>query len=73
MLSEKKMIVFLEDVNSKFDAIMEVVLPMREDVAKLKTDMDEVKADLKIVKAVVTDHSIEQNDIKARVSHLEAA
>lgn len=73
MSSDKNDIeVFIEHVDSKFDAIMEVMLPMRDDVESLKNDMDKVKADINVIKAAVTDNSEQLNHHETRITHLEA-
>jgi hypothetical protein len=49
----------LEDMNHKFDVILEYLTPLASvpsDVAQLKDDMTVVKADIKTIKAVVTNH-----------------
>ena len=54
------MAILLEDMNHKFDIIMEAIQPLPtllRDMAVLKTDVDDIKADIKIIKAAVTDHS----------------
>jgi hypothetical protein len=58
--------VLLEDVNSKLDAIIEVVVPMhkdviilKEDVAVLKEDVAELKSDMKIVKHAIRETNLE--------------
>ncbi|MES2971257.1 MAG: hypothetical protein V4702_02980 [Patescibacteria group bacterium] len=49
----------LEDMNSKFDAVIELVTQMRDDMKQLakQSDLQEVKADIKTIKAAVTDLS----------------
>jgi hypothetical protein len=65
--------ILMEDVQAKFDAIMEVVLPSRKDIEQLKLDMNEVKADVKVIKAAVIDNSSQINDNERRTTQLEAA
>lgn len=49
--------VTLEDVNGKFDAMLEIMSQFGKDLAETarQSDLDEVKADIKVVKAAVTD------------------
>ncbi len=68
--------VVLEDMNGKFDAIMEILIPMRDQVAgmpSMKDDIREIKTDVKIIKAVLTEHSSQLNNHEARITHLEVA
>lgn len=66
--------VLLEDINHKFDAIMEGQAAMASvpgDIAQLKSDMIEVKTDIKTMKAVLTGHSSQLNDHETRITTLE--
>ena len=66
--------VLLEDINAKFDAIMEIVQPLVSlpaDVREIKEDVSATKADLRIVKAAVTDQSHQLNDHERRILALE--
>ncbi len=58
--------IVLEDMNSKFDAVIELVTQMREDMKQLakQEDLEEVKADVKIIKAAITDlsHQVEKHE-----------
>lgn len=59
----------LEDVNGKFDAIMEYVrdIPaMKADIAELKDDMSHVKSDIEVIKGVAKEHSRDIAELKAR-------
>lgn len=67
--------ILLEDMNSKFDAVMEIlqtlaVLPQQ--VARIEVRLDELSLDVKVVKAAVTDLSVQVQDIDLRVQRLEA-
>lgn len=67
--------ILLEDMNSKFDAIMEALQPLQclpAQVAGLTERADELSADMKVVKAAVTDLSVQVNDIDMRVQRLES-
>lgn len=57
--------VILEDMNSKFEAVMELLVPMHQDVAEVKakqSEQDEIKSDIKVIKAAVTDQSHQLTD-----------
>lgn len=65
--------VILEDMNAKFDRLIEVVNGMN-DALKTKAeqeDIEEIKADVKVIKAVLTDHSSTLNDHEDRIVALE--
>lgn len=51
--------ILLEDMNGKFDVVLELVGQMRDEMKTLakQEDLEEVKADVKVVKAAVTDLS----------------
>ncbi len=61
--------VILEDLHSKIDGVVEVVLATREDIGVLKTDMAEVKSDIQIIKGVIHEHSADMIELKAK-SHV---
>lgn len=66
--------VLLEDINHKFDAILEgqqSLIPISRDVAQLKTDMREVKTRLTTIEFAVTDLSKQHCKIENRVTKLE--
>ena len=65
--------VLLEDVNDKFDRIMDAVSQMQDEL-KLKanqSDIDEIKADIKIIKAVLTDTNEQVQHHEKRITTLE--
>lgn len=65
--------VLLEDINSKFDQIIEVVGTLGDKIDR-KADAEqvaEIKADIKVIKAAVTGHGTELQDHEQRISHLE--
>lgn len=67
--------ILLEDMNSKFDAIMEAIRPLQvlpQQVAELSARVDELSADMKVVKAAITDLSAQVHDLDLRVQRLEA-
>ncbi len=68
--------VLLEEMNSKFDLLLEAVKPIRQlqqDTGTLKEDMNEVKSDVKVIKAAVTDVSKEVSAHDLRIANLENA
>lgn len=67
--------VLLEDMNSKFDFLVELIVPLTvlpAQVAQLTADMNELKADLVITKRVLGDHSTTLKDHEYRLTHLES-
>lgn len=67
--------VLLEDMNHKFDVILEYVAPLAsvpEDIRQLKEDMAEVKGDIRVIKAVITDHSALLLNHDQRLTKLES-
>ena len=67
--------VLLEDINSKFDRIVEAVGQVREDVhsSAKQIDLEDVQSDVKIIRAAVTDLSSQVNQQDQRLSDLEAS
>ena len=67
--------VLLEEMNSKFDILIEVVGGMKDEMKTLakQSDLDEVKADVKVIKAAVTDVSDQVARHEVRISDLETA
>lgn len=65
--------VILEDINGKFDHIVEIVGALNEKIDKKadKSDLDEIKADIKIMKAALTETSHQVNDHEQRITTLE--
>src|SRR3990167_4397343 len=65
--------VLLEDVNGKFDVILDAVKGIRGKVDDLPTrnEFNELKGDVKIIKAVVTQNNLEINDHNRRITKLE--
>lgn len=66
----------LEEMNGKFDAIIEAVRTVPslvESVNALSADMEEVRDDVKIIKAAVTDTNQQVQDHEQRITRLEAA
>jgi hypothetical protein len=67
--------ILLEDINCKFDAVLEAVGGIRQemkDLAKL-SDLDELKADVKTIKTVVTSQSHQLDNHENRINVLESA
>jgi uncharacterized protein YoxC len=67
--------VLLEDMNSKFDRLIEVVGQMKDEIQTFakQSDLEEVKADVKVIKAAVTDLSSHVDNHEVRITNLEAA
>jgi len=67
--------IILEDMNGKFDRLIEVTAQIQEELKTKASQesVDDIKADLKIVKAVVTEHSGQLHDHEARITRLETA
>ncbi|HSH18173.1 MAG TPA: hypothetical protein VK978_02215 [Candidatus Saccharimonadales bacterium] len=67
--------VLLEDMNSKFDVVLEAVMAMREDMQTLakQHDLEQIKSDVRIIKAAVTDLSAQVQDHESRLSELKSA
>ena len=67
--------VLLEEMNGKFDLLIEIVGGMKDEMKTLakQTDLEEVKADVKVVKAAVIDQTRQLNVHEARITNLETA
>lgn len=67
--------VLLEEMNSKFDKLIEIVGQLSDELKKKanQSDLDEVKSDVKTVKSAVTETTIELANIGNRVRQLETA
>ena len=67
--------VILEDMNGKFDRLIEVTVQIQDELRTKpsREEFDDLKADVKIIKAAVTEHSVQLNDHEKRITHLEAA
>jgi archaellum component FlaC len=70
--------VLLEDMNSKFHAVTELVTSVAKDVSVVKSDLAEVKTGLievkdtvRTIKAAVTNQTHELKDQNSRLRHLE--
>jgi hypothetical protein len=67
--------VLLEDMNSKFDVVIESVSGLASGVKELKQlipDVTELKSDVKVIKAAVTDQTTQLNDHENRITAIEA-
>lgn len=68
--------VLLEEMNGKFDAVLEIVVDMRN---KMQLDMvtkdefNEVKTDIQIIKAAITDTNHQVQNHERRITKLETA
>ena len=67
--------ILIEYLNSKFDAVIELVGQMRQDMKTLakQEDLEEVKRDIKVIKAAVTDLSHQVDKHEKQLAQLEAA
>lgn len=67
--------VLLEEMNGKFDRLIEVMAQMREEMKHFarQEDLEEVKADVKIIKAAVTDLSSQVNRHEIEIGQLKTA
>lgn len=65
--------VMLEDITNKFDIVLELLIPLAQDVAVLKRDMAVVKEDLKLDRAMLKAHNIDLEEHDRRILALEAA
>ena len=65
--------VLLEDMDSKFDRLIEVVSGLRDELRQKadKEDIDTLMSDVRIIKAAVTDTSRELQILENRVVRLE--
>lgn len=65
--------VILEDMNDKFDRIIEAVGQMQDELQKKpdREEFDELKADVKIIKAALTDTNARVHDHEVRIAKLE--
>lgn len=65
----------IEDLDTKFDAVIELVGQMRNDMKGLakQEDLEEVKADVKAIKAALTDTNIDLINHDKRITFLEQA
>lgn len=66
--------VILEEMNGKFDLLVEAVGTVQEklETLALKKDLTEVKEDVKMIRAAVTDHSGEFQEHGRRLTQFEA-
>ncbi len=68
--------VLLEEMNGKFDLLLEAISPLKDmqnDMFLMKEDISELKTDVKIIKAEVTDTNVQVIEHEARITELEAA
>lgn len=67
--------VIVEEIRDQNKAILEAVGDMQKHVVripKMADDIKELKQDVKVIKAVVTDHSKQQTKHEQRIRHLES-
>jgi hypothetical protein len=67
--------VLLEDINGKFDVVLEVVGQIQDQIKNLPTrdEFTELKDDVKTIKLAVTGHSERLSDHEKRIGQLETA
>lgn len=67
--------VILEDINAKFNTVLELVDLTRQDMKSLakQSSIDEMKSDIKVIKAVLTDSGKQLIDHETRIAKLELA
>lgn len=67
--------VLLEEMNGKFDRLIEAMAGVKDEVSlsAKQVDLDEVKTDLKIVKAAVTDTNVQVQNLEQRVTNIITA
>lgn len=66
----------LEDINHKFDVILEYLAPLASlprDVSQLKDDVSQLKTDVATIKLVVTGQSSQLKNHEGRITTLEQA
>lgn len=77
-VQDSKTAILLEDINGKFDTILEAMGIMREtmvtkrDLTDVKDELHEARADIKVVKAAVTDSSMQIHGLESRFAQLKA-
>jgi hypothetical protein len=62
--------IILEDINGKFDLILELVEPLAP-LPSIDRRLKNVESDVKIIKRVVTGHSKQLHDHESRLKTLE--
>ena len=66
--------VLLEDMNGKIDTILEIVVPMRQELTAVKRiveDIPEIKADIQTIKHVLKITNDQVRDHETRITKLE--
>ena len=65
----------LEEMNGKFDVVIEAVGQMQEQIKEIpkRDEFEALKADVKIIKAAVVDHSNQIGNHEKRITRLETA
>lgn len=58
--------VILEDLHSKIDVIVEVIVPMQKDVSELKSQMIQVSSRLNTIEGVLRVNLADINELKAK-------
>lgn len=72
MIKNNHIDVLLEDVNSKFDTIIELVRPLPDAITQLQHDVKNINTDASVMKAVVRDHSKTLQSHEHRLVKLES-
>ncbi|MEI6237801.1 MAG: hypothetical protein WCP03_04350 [Candidatus Saccharibacteria bacterium] len=66
--------ILLEEMNSKFEAVIEVVGQMQDQLKDIpkRDEFEELKSDVKIIKTAVVDRSNQLNSHEKRITRLES-
>ncbi len=65
----------IEETNTNVKAILEIVVPMQQDMIQLKKEVSRIpgiEQDIKIIKAAVRDTNQQVNDHERRITRLES-
>lgn len=76
MNEQSRLEVLFEDLNHRFDGLIEVVSAMQADINEMKPMVACIPAmlqDIRSIKLVSREHSLQLNDQEARLDKLEAA
>ena len=65
----------LEDINGKFNFLVEIMVPMRREVSEMKKSVSRIphiEADIKTIKLALTQTNVQVKDHETRITKLEA-
>ncbi len=65
----------LEDINSKFDAILEIVIPMKKKVDRIpqiESDIAGIRADTRTMRIAMTETNKQVGNHETRITRLES-